>query len=76
MRTKVVKCWLAIIAFVLLMPLLSAAEESDGKKGCEPSHQKCKVAADEGGGAAAYLLGVGLTCLGGVFVSSRLRRLP
>ena len=77
MRMKAVKCWLTILGFVLLTPVLSSAHETH--KGCDPYdyyHHKCnKVTAEEGGSAAAYLLGVGVTCLGGVLISSRLRRL-
>lgn len=35
--------------------------------------KRCKVAADEGGSAAMYLVLAGLTCAGAVFVSSRRR---
>jgi hypothetical protein len=35
--------------------------------------RRCKVAADEGGSAAMYLVLAGLTCTGAVFVSSRRR---
>jgi len=69
----VAKCWLTIFAFFVFVPVLSAGEL---KKGCDPwDYKKCKVTADEGGSTGAYLLGVGVTCLGAAFFSARQRRL-
>jgi len=74
MRMKVAKFGLTLFAFLLLMPMLLTAQGS-GAPPCDPYSSRCQVTAEESGGAASYLLGVGVTCLGGVFISSRLRRL-
>jgi len=69
------KKWLLIgAALVLLSPVLSLAQHADGrdrdpKRGCNP-HEHCQQVS-EGGSAAIYLLAVGATCLGAMFVRSR-----
>jgi hypothetical protein len=66
------KRWLVVWAVVLLTPVLLAARP-DKKKGCEASSfadKKCQQAA-EGGTSTGYLLAVGATCLGAVFVRTR-----
>jgi hypothetical protein len=54
------KWWLALVALLCLVPAASAAEKSKPKKRLP-----------EGGSAAVYLLGAGITCLGAMFVRSR-----
>jgi hypothetical protein len=69
------KKWLLFgVALVLLSPVLSAAQHAndrdrDHRRGCDP-HERCQQVA-EGGSAASYLLAVGATCLGAMFVRSR-----
>jgi hypothetical protein len=68
-----VKRWLVVWAVVLLTPALLAARP-EKKKGCEASSfradKKCQQA-PEGGTSTGYLLAVGATCLGAVFVRTR-----
>jgi hypothetical protein len=69
------KKWLLIgTALVLMTPVLSLAqrdhEDRDHKRGCEPHERGCQQVS-EGGSAATYLLAVGATCLGAMFVRSR-----
>jgi hypothetical protein len=51
------KWWLAVVAVLCLAPVASA------------KHPKTSV--PEGGSAAVYLLGAGITCLGAMVVRSR-----
>jgi hypothetical protein len=57
-------------AFVVVCCLSSAAFAKSGK--CEP--RKNCVQVPDGGSAAVYLLGAGLTCVGAMFVRSRLAK--
>jgi len=75
---KLRKWWLAATALGLLTPLLSSANEPLKKKGCDNDRDdpaNCRqVAVGEGGSAALYLAGVGVTCLGAMFLRSRLAK--
>jgi len=65
------KFWLALV-FLALSPLSFAAPH---KKGCDSDRRGdgCSQM-PEGGTASVYLLGAGLTCLGGILVRSRLAK--
>jgi hypothetical protein len=68
------KWWLALAALLLVTPAFSAAQRADKAKGCgnhDRDDRKCRQV-PEGGSAPAYLLGAGATCLGAMFVRSRL----
>jgi len=65
------KWWLAAILIVCLAPL-SLADRGRGH-GCEPHSRGCQQV-PEGGSAAVYLLGAGLTCFGAIFLRSRIAR--
>jgi hypothetical protein len=70
------KRWLAIGIIVFLTSVFSLAKPTEsGKKGCaevDARGKKCRQIPD-GGSAAAYLLMAGSTCLGAMFIGSRLR---
>ena len=55
------KWWLAVVAVLCLAPVASAKH-------------KHKTSVPEGGSAAVYLLGAGITCLGAMVVRSRSAR--
>jgi hypothetical protein len=56
------KWWLAVVAVCCLAPSVFA------------SPAKKSVAVPEGGSTAVYLLGAGLTCVGAMFLRSRLAK--
>jgi hypothetical protein len=65
------KWWLAIAVPVLLTPVLSAEPYHHKKDGCDGGESaKCRQV-PEGGSGATYLLGVGVACLGAMFIRSR-----
>jgi len=71
--------WLVSAAVLLLTTGLSASPGEYIKKGCSNNDGKCPLVAvlvpvpvPEGGSAVGYLLGVGVTFLGALFVRSRL----
>jgi hypothetical protein len=66
------KWWLAVVAICCLAPVAFA--EWDHHHGCDPHSRRNCQQAPEGGSAAAYLLGAGLTCFGAMFVRSRLAK--
>jgi hypothetical protein len=59
------KWWLAVVALCCLAPAAFANHGSQRK----PKHQ-----VPEGGSTAIYLLGAGLTCVGAVFLRSRIAK--
>jgi len=63
------KWWLGAALLLCLVPS-SFAVEPDGCKKDGPNW-KCKKAVPEGGSAAIYVLGAGITCLGAMFIRSR-----
>lgn len=77
------KRWLAIGVLALLLPVFSVAKPADKHKGgdwggggCGGGDNRYNAKKDcrsvpDGGSAAGYLLAVGATCLGAMFVSSR-----
>jgi hypothetical protein len=56
------KWWLAVVAVLCLAPVASA------------KHKKTRTSVPEGGSAAVYLLGAGITCLGAMVVRSKSAR--
>jgi len=64
------KWWLGV-ALLLCLPPSSFALERDHNK-CRPEW-KCRQV-PEGGSAAIYLLGAGITCLGAMFIRARVSK--
>jgi len=69
--------WLVTGALVLLTPAFLIAHPGKPKGGCSDDSwrndgKNCQ-AVPEGGSSAGYLLALGVTCLGAMFVRSRLR---
>jgi hypothetical protein len=67
------KCWLVIIALILLTPIFSAAQQAERSRGCgkyDRNDRKCRQVPD-GGSGAIYLLGIGVSCLGATLIRSR-----
>lgn len=73
MNRRSAKWWLAMVAVLLLTPMMSATRRSVKDKGCSAldRDRKCRQV-PEGGSMAAYLLGAGVTCFGAMVVRSRL----
>jgi len=61
------KWWLAAVALCCLAPAAFANPSDSPRK---PKHKLVP----EGGSAAVYLLGVGLTCFGAMFLRSRIAK--
>jgi hypothetical protein len=72
--------WLALVALLCIVPGAYAkpgqgayATTADRARRCDDRHwtaKKCQQV-PEGGSAAVYLLGAGITCLGAMFIRSR-----
>jgi hypothetical protein len=76
MKNKSPKWWLGVATFILLTPLLSIAQpghDHHGNNGCNGRDRDC-LPVPEGGSSMVYILGAGVTCLGAVFVRSRLAK--
>ena len=67
MKTSKRKWWLAAIMICCLAP--AALADRGRGRGCDP-RSRCQQV-PEGGSAAIYLLGAGLTCFGAMFLRSR-----
>jgi hypothetical protein len=67
---KNAKWWLAAILIACIAP--TALADKDHKR-CEPHSKNCKQV-PEGGSAAIYVLGAGLTCFGAMFFRSRINK--
>jgi hypothetical protein len=73
------KWLLAVVAMCCLAPAALAHRRDPGC--CDPRWQNCgkhdgppPAAVPEGGSAAIYLLGAGLTCVGAMFLRSRIAK--
>jgi hypothetical protein len=67
------KWWLGAALLLWLVPSSFAFQQIKDEPRhdtCKPGH-KCKQNVPEGGSAAIYLLGAGLTCLGAMYIRSR-----
>lgn len=69
---------LLLAGLLFLTPLFSLAEPraDHHQKGCDGRDQRSSNCAQvpEGGSTSIYLLGAGLTCMGAIFVRSRLSK--
>jgi hypothetical protein len=63
------KWWLVAVAICCLAP--AAFADRDRAQGCDQKHNKHCQQVPEGGSAAIYLFGAGLTCFGAMFLRSR-----
>ncbi len=74
MSNKKGKYWLAVVAFCCLSPAAFAGHQ--GPPPPPPCHGRdCKsTPVPEGGSAAIYLLGAGLTCIGAMFLRSKVAK--
>lgn len=67
------KWWLGAALLACLVPSSFAFQkikDDPGHDTCKPG-DKCRQNVPEGGSAAIYLLGAGLTCLGAMYIRSR-----
>jgi hypothetical protein len=66
------KWWLALVALSCMVPGAYATYKPDRFQRCEEhgNGRNCRQV-PEGGSAAVYLLGAGITCLGAMFIRSR-----
>jgi hypothetical protein len=75
MSNNKAKWLLAAVVICCLAPAASAERERGGRdryRGCDPRRDKHCQQVPEGGSTAIYLLGAGLTCVGAMFVRSRI----
>ena len=63
------KCLLAVVALLCMAPASFANKPNKDKDKCRPG-VNCQQL-PEGGSAAIYLLGAGITCLGAMLIRSR-----
>ena len=70
MSNRKAKWWLAAVAICCLVP--AAFADRDRTQRCDPEHNKHCQQVPEGGSAAIYLFGAGLTCFGAIFLRSRI----
>jgi hypothetical protein len=71
------KALLGIVALVLLTPVLSSAKPDHGKKDCDfYAGKKCQQQVPDGGSTTAYLLTAGISVMGAMLITSRLRKQP
>lgn len=70
------KWWLALVALLFMVPGAYAAKPDRARKcGEHWNGRNClQVQVPEGGSAAVYVLGVGITCFGAMFIRSRVSR--
>jgi hypothetical protein len=66
------KWWLAIIVVCCLAPGAFAKPKPCDNDRDDP--KSCSQSVPEGGSAAVYLLGAGLTCFGAMFLRSRVAK--
>jgi hypothetical protein len=69
MSNRKAKWWLAAVAICCLAPAAFADRDE-----CDWKHNKRCRHVPEGGSAAIYLLGAGLTCFGAMFLRSKLAK--
>ena len=75
MAGAIKKGWLGATLLLCLVPSSFALQRDGDHPGkCKPG-DNCQQKVPEGGSAAIYLLGAGLTCLGAVFLRSRSSKL-
>jgi len=70
MSNKSGKWLLAVVAVCCLAPAALAHHD----RGCEPHSSKNCQQVPEGGSTAIYLLGAGLTCIGAMFLRSKMSK--
>ncbi len=73
MRNGRGKWWLAIVVIGCLAPAAFAGQDNGRSRGCEPHQKNCQPV-PEGGSPAIYLLGAGLTCIGAMFLRSKMSK--
>jgi hypothetical protein len=73
MNNKNGKFLLAVVALCCLAP--AAFADRDHRHGCDDRHSRrdCQKV-PEGGSTAIYLLGAGLTCVGAMFLRSKVAK--
>jgi hypothetical protein len=69
MSNRKTKWWLVAVAICCLAPAAFADRDR-----CDWKHSKHCQHVPEGGSAAIYLLGAGLTCFGAMFLRSKLAK--
>lgn len=67
MKSLIRRCLLGLVVLLCLAPASFAAGPNGGR--CRPGRNCQQV--PEGGSAAIYLLGAGITCLGAMLIRSR-----
>ena len=74
MRVMDRKWWLTAIVFLCLAPTSFALKPKDKDRGCDHNRGKKCQQVPEGGSAQMYLLGAGITCVGAMFIRSRMSK--
>jgi len=73
MNNRTGKWWLAIVVICCLAPAAVADRDWGHHKKCDPYWEKCQQV-PEGGSTAIYLIGAGLTCIGAMFLRSKVAK--
>jgi len=75
MKTSIDTKWWLVLATLLIIAPSTFASNVRNSRGCDQriSASKCQQVA-EGGPAAVYVLGMGITCLGAMFIRSRMSK--
>jgi hypothetical protein len=70
MKSASQKLILSVLLLLCLAPV-SLAAKPHRDKGCDPKRDRRCEQVPDGGSAAIYLLGAGITCLGAMVIRSR-----
>ena len=65
--------WLAIVVIGCLAPVAFGDHDRGHHQRCEPYQWNCQQV-PEGGSSTIYLVGAGLTCLGAMFLRSKVAK--
>jgi hypothetical protein len=66
--------WLGLLALLCLASTTFAVQD-EARRNCDDRHRKnCTAQVPEGGSSLVYVLGAGVTCLGAMFVRSRVAK--
>jgi hypothetical protein len=68
------KWWLALVALLCMVPGAYATKPDRARRCGEHGNGKPCRQMPEGGSATVYVLGAGITCLGAMFIRSRVSK--
>ncbi len=68
---KLISKQLLVVALLCLTPVALSAKQDKDRGGCDHKRGRDCQQAPEGGSAAIYILGAGVTCLGAMFLRTK-----